>query len=219
MLPNVLMKSLSDLPDLILRQIFEYLLIVGHPLYLFRGNGDSVEVFAPDKPRQWLALLYTSWQMNEEASAVVYGCNTYNLLDATRDQSNLLRSFLNCIGPANANKLSRICTDFPVIEGVSGAYKLRSGDLQVMKLLQEKCKSIKVLETCIHSGNSKGLSETDQESSPYSREALTQFDIELKAIASLRKLIVTVYTGKPSPSASQIMRDFGWVVRPAHAYG
>jgi hypothetical protein len=60
-----------DLPIPIRNKIYENVLVVLHPLYLFQEPGSPVDAFAPDEPLQWLALLHTNRQISVEASAVL----------------------------------------------------------------------------------------------------------------------------------------------------
>jgi len=205
-----------SLPGKARDNIYKRVLIVAHPLYLFQDPGSRVETFAPERPFRWLALLYTNRQMKSEAGAVLYGMSNFTFLDTTRQQVGLLQAFLNCIGPVNASLLSHLCINFPVIEGQPGESKLREDSLQSLKLLQEKCINLTTLETHFYSNNSSGLTRMDQDNLQFIREALSQFDVQLKAIPSLDKIIVRVYGGTPTPSVMEFMQGFGWVVLPGN---
>jgi hypothetical protein len=52
---------------------------VPEPLYLFQDPGSPLEIFMPNKPRAWLALLYTSRRVSYEARSVLYGANRFSL--------------------------------------------------------------------------------------------------------------------------------------------
>jgi hypothetical protein len=96
-----------DLPVHIRNKNYQRVLIVLlHPLYLFQDPGSPVGAFAPDKPQQWLALLHTNRQISIEASAVLYRVNHFELVDITKRQIGVLRSFLDCVGSVNAASLS-----------------------------------------------------------------------------------------------------------------
>lgn len=201
------------LPSKARKDIYERVLTVAHPLYVFRDTGPRVETFAPDKPPQWRTLLFVNRKMNSEASAVLYGTNSFTLLDTTRREIGLLQAFLDCIGPVNANLLSHLCINFPDIEGQPGQPRcLREGSLQDLKLLQEKCTNMTTLETHVYSNNSAVFTRTDQDDLQFIREALLQFDVQLRAIPSLKKIIIRVYGGTPTPSVMAFMQGFGWVV-------
>lgn len=208
--PSTVMNFLN-LPSKARNEIYKRMLVVAHPLYLFQDMDSRVEIFAPDRPRRWLTLLHTNRQVSREASAVLYGMNNFTLLDETR----LLQNFLNSIGAVNASSLSHLSISFPVIDGRPGIFSLREDSLQSLKLLQERCTNLKTLETFISSKNSSGLTKVDQESSQFTREALSQFDRQLKAIPSLEKVVVRVFNGVPT-SVMESMTDFGWIVLPAN---
>ena len=115
------------LPRDIRNRIYKIVLIVAHPVYLFQDAGSRVETFAPDRPFQWLSLLYTNRQIHSEATPVLYGVNEFSLVDTTPQQFGLLKSFLDCIGSVNAGLLSHLCINFPVVEsrdGLPGKAKL-----------------------------------------------------------------------------------------------
>ncbi|KAI9652857.1 MAG: hypothetical protein M1831_006382 [Alyxoria varia] len=187
---------------------------MAHPVYLFQDPGSPVETFAPERPPRWLALIHTNRQMNREASAVLYGVNNFTLVDTTQQQVGLLQAFLDCIGPVNASLLSQMCINFPVMEFQMEECKLREDDLQSLKLLQEKCTNLSILETYIHNNNSKGLTRMHEGNLQPILEALSQFDVQLKAIPSLEKVIVRVHDGAPIPSVMRSMQGLGWIVLP-----
>lgn len=110
--------NLLGLPTRVLKRIYRRVLWVPHPLYLFQEPGSRVESFAPDRPKQWLALPYANRQICREAATVLYETNRFHLVDVTEQQVSLLRSFLGCIGPVNAASLSYLCINFPVIESI-----------------------------------------------------------------------------------------------------
>lgn len=209
-------SSFFNLPRKARGSIYKRVLMVAHPIYLFQDTGSRVETFAPDRPPRWLALLFTNRQANSEASAILYGMNNFSLLDTTRQQVGLLQAFITCIGPVNASFLSHLCINFPVVEGQPGKPRLKEDGIQSLKLLQEKCTSLTTLETHIYSNNSGGLTGKDQDSSQFIREALLQFDVQLRAIPSLDKIVIRVYGGTPTPSAMEFMQGFGWVVLPGN---
>lgn len=207
--------GLSSLPREVRKRIYRQVLTLAQPLLLFQDGGSRVEAFVPGKPRQWLALLHANQQINKDASAVLYSSNRFILVDTTRKQVDLLQSFLDGIGPANAGSLSHLCINFPVIEGVEdqpGKFKLRDDSLWSFKLLQAKCTNLTILETFIHNQNSSDLTKTDQDDPGFVREALSQIGAQLNAIRSLSKLIVRVYGGTLSPSVMASMQVLNWVV-------
>ncbi|KAK3938230.1 hypothetical protein QBC46DRAFT_318122 [Diplogelasinospora grovesii] len=207
--------SFVGLPKGIRQDIYKRVLVVAHPIYLFQDGGSRVETFAPDRPTRWLALLYVNQQVRGEARAVLYGMNRFNLVDTRQQEVGLLRSFLNCIGFVNADLLSHLSISFPVAERMEdqpGEVKIREDGLQSLRLLQEKCTNLTTLEMFIHSKNSSFLTKTDEDSSHLAQEALPRIDAQLKAIPSLKKIIVRVYIGALPPLVTDLMQGLGWVV-------
>ncbi|TVY67448.1 hypothetical protein LSUE1_G007443 [Lachnellula suecica] len=204
------------LPDKIRINIYKRVLVVAHPLYLFQDRGSqTVESFAPERPPRWLALLYTNRQVHDEASIVLYGSNHFTFMDTANRQGGLLQSFFNCIGSSNAGLLSHLCINFPLAEngkGQSGTVMLGEDDLYSLRLLKEYCAGLTTLETLIYSRNSARLINAGDNDSEFIREALSQIDTQLKAISSLKKVIVRYYDGTPTPLVVELMQGLGWVI-------
>jgi len=202
-----------DLPSLVREKIYEKVLVVLHPVYLFQEPGSSVDAFAPDKPPRWLALLHTNRQISVEAGAVLYRVNHFELVDITRPQIGVLRSFLDCIGSVNAASLSYLCISFPLVESIDeepGKLRLKEDSLQCLKVLQEKCTNLSTLETVVHFRNSGFFTRKEQ----FLREAFTQIDGHLKTIHSLQRIIVRIDTqsGVPTSAVKDMMQQLGWLV-------
>ncbi|WPH01821.1 Hypothetical protein R9X50_00467500 [Acrodontium crateriforme] len=198
-------------------KIFESVLIVPHQLYIFRDPGCPIELFAPDKPRGWPALIHTNRQINREAAAVLYGMNNFNFLDTSRGQPDLLEAFLSCIGPANASLISRVCINFPVIEGGPGTFELRDDSVKSLRLLREHCPHVQTIETHVQRKNSNGMIDSSRDEVASVKEALLRFDDELKfGLPFLSTIIVRFYTGYPTPDVLREMEVFGWKILRAN---
>ncbi|KAF2702782.1 hypothetical protein K504DRAFT_463972 [Pleomassaria siparia CBS 279.74] len=207
--------SFLHLPRPVRDDIYKRLLVLRHPIYIFQEPNSPVESFAPDRSLQWLALLHTNRQIYTESSAALYGMNQFHLEDITPLQANLLRSFLDCIGPMNAALLSHLCVNFPVAERINGQaqkVELRTDSLQSVRLYQDKCTKLSTLETVVHYKNSSLFREPDA----FLRDALSLIDERLRAIPSLHKIIVRFvdFNGIPTASAKEFMRELGWIVVP-----
>lgn len=218
------------LPRNIRDKIYQRVLAIPHPLYLFTdGTSQKVELFAPDKPAQWLALLHTNQQLHAEAAATLYGLHQFVLVDTTRNQADLLQSFLDLVGSVNAGYLSHICINFPVVATASEdvvcdrtepedvTSVLQEEDLRGLKLIQERCRGLTTLETYVHSENSRDLVAAAGRGggvSPHTRVALAEVDAQLKAIPLLKKVIIRLYNGPLAPEVAELIRSFGWVVLP-----
>lgn len=204
-----------DLPKWVRQNVYKRVLVVGHSVHLFQDFGPRVETFAPDRPKRWLALLYTNRQVYGEAKAVLYGKNNVYLMDRPQQQDVLLRSFLNGLGSLNADFLSRLSISFPVAERTqdqSDTVKIREDSLQNLSLLQEKCTKLTTLEMNISTENSSFLTEAAEDKSHFVREALLQIDAQLKAVSSVKKVVVRLYIHNLSPLIVDSMQGLGWVV-------
>jgi hypothetical protein len=208
-------KGFFSLPAKVRKRIFESVLIVTHPIFLFQGYGTQVEAFAPEKPRKWLAPLQTSRQMHEEASAVLYGSNRFNLVDTTEKQPDLLHSFLACIGPSNSGALTHLCIKFPSVEKSQDRaqrFELTKESLSSLSLLQQECTSLKTLEVFLHNQEATGLTHLIEEGQTLAHEALSTINAQLKEISSLVNIIVRVYDHNLNPSLKPSMTSLGWTV-------
>jgi hypothetical protein len=67
----------------------------------------------------------------------------------------------------------------------------------------------------MYSQNSRRLINASHDDSQFIREALSQINAQLKAISTLREIIVKFNDGHPTPSVMELMQDSGWVVLPA----
>jgi len=218
--------GLLGVPRNIRDKIYQPLLVIPHPLYLF-SDGASLKVglFAPDRPSQWLALLHVNRQLRNEAVKTLYGSHQFVLVDTTRIQTNLLQSFLDLIGPINAGYLRHVCINFPVVVTDSQqemkTLHVAEIDLLGLRLIREKCPGLTTLEMYVHSENSRGLATTattmtaaQSEVSQNTMAALAQVDAELKTIPSLEKVTIRLFSGPLALEVAQLVESFGWHVLP-----
>lgn len=144
----------------------------------------------------------------------MYSSNRFTLVDATQ-QDDLLQSFLNSIGSANASSLSYLTMGFPVVERVneeSGRARLGEESLRSLALLQKRCSGLTTLQAMIQSQNSSGLSTENQESLSFIEDAFLQIDTRVRAIPSLGSFFVRVYGPTLSSPVVEVMQELGWVV-------
>ncbi|KAE8405644.1 hypothetical protein BDV37DRAFT_281781 [Aspergillus pseudonomiae] len=202
-----------SLPIDLRNNIYRQVLAVPHPIFLFQDPRCPIESFAPEKPSQWLVLLYTNHQVSKEAKAL-YNTNEFVLEESTKRQGSLVKSFLNCIGPVNAGFLSYLRMDFPAterVDGQLGEIKIRKDGLQTLRLLQEQCTNLKTLETLVY-GPNYGLL-TDQEIDiRLLRDALQDINTQLRAIEPLDRIIVRVCSGSATPPTIEFMEELGWII-------
>ena len=203
------------LPRKIRDEVYRSLFGLSHPIFLFQDVGSEiVESFAPERPFQWLALLYTNRLLYDEARTVLYSFNTFYLEDTTRHQNNLLQSFLDRIGSDNAGLLSHLCIDFPIVEsaGQSARLELSKDDLHNLDLVQERCTKLKILELLLHGRNYRGLIKASQDDPHFIQEALLRIDTQLKTISPLNKIIIRCCDRGSSPWVTESMRGLDWVI-------
>jgi hypothetical protein len=113
----------------------------------------------------------------------------------------------------NAASLSHLCINFPVAESVDdqpGRIRLRDDSLQSLKLLQDRRTSLSTLETLVHFKNSSFFTRTDE----FLQEALSQIDAQLKAIPSLKRIIIRVEVNDRvlTSSAKDLIQKFRWLI-------
>ncbi|PIA99513.1 hypothetical protein CB0940_02604 [Cercospora beticola] len=205
--PNVL-----KLPRKIRDRIFEMVLRVPHPIYLFQEMEELVEAFAPEKPIQWLAMLYTSKQLGTEASAVLYGRNKFSLLETTPKEKILLKTFLHGIGLVNASSISHMCISFPSLDSQADYSQFREDSAEILALLREKCTRLKALELLMHSKNCGGWTSTTENTIDNIGGALPYIDRQLNTINGRIQISVRVYSGTLHPLVSATMQDLGWLI-------
>ena len=228
--------SFFTLPIETRSDIYVRVLDVPRPLYFFQDPGCPIQAFAPGKPYRWLALLYVNRQISAKASAILYSRNHFVLQEvekppasATRRLS-LLESFLGCIGPVNAGLISHLCINFPATERLEGGkegegeqsdsgdhkIRLREESVHTLHLLQKQCTGLRTLETLLygsqHSHSSALVQEDQLAKNKFVREALWDINARFRAISSLNRIIVRVYSGSPAPAVREFLQGLGWVV-------
>ncbi|KAK3376806.1 hypothetical protein B0T24DRAFT_619748 [Lasiosphaeria ovina] len=224
---------LPRLPRNVRDNIYRRVLVVPHPLYLYtQGTSDKVELFAPDRPARWLALLYTSRAIHDQAVETLYGSHQFVLVDTARSsQAALLQSFLRLIRPANVACLRHICINFPAAVVVdvtderrttgdrTGPSMLCEDELRGLRLIRDKCRGLTTVEMYLHNENSRGVvvaaAGQEGEMSRHVEQVLAEVDAEFRAIGSWKKkVIVRLYKGPLTPEVAELMQSFGWVVLP-----
>ncbi|KAK8141519.1 hypothetical protein G3M48_010377 [Beauveria asiatica] len=207
--------GLFGLPKEIRFTIYGLILTAPDPVYIFQDKGSPVESFSPRKPRRWLSLLCTSQQVRDEAAAVVFGTNCFNLVDTTRNEANILHSFLCSIGSENAAKLKHLCISFPIASTVQHKNEptkvnLCEHSLRILNLLRERCTTLNKLELYVHNKTFQSIISTDDRSLIH--EALRQVNEQIKSIPSRIMPTVRLYHGI-AEETTETMQEFGWEVR------
>lgn len=205
-----------ELPLEIRNDIYKRVLAVPETLHIFQDTDCPLESFPPRKPYAWLSLLYTNHRISDESKIVLYRSNRFALeeLETRRPQGSLLKSFLECIGPANSGSLSHLCVNFPAVEeldGQSRELRIREDSLQALHLLRDGCTGLNTLETLVYRKTCGSFMKEDQGGINF-REVLSEINVLLSGIGSLNRIIVRVCSGSLAPSAREFMRSLGWVV-------
>jgi hypothetical protein len=203
-----------SLPIEIRNDIYKRILVLPHPIHLFQDPGCAVQSFLPEKPYEWLALLYTNRQISEEARAVLYGSNKFSFeeVESWKPQGSLLNSFLSCIGSVGAGSLSSLSMNFPAteqIEGRSGEIEIRDDSLQSLRLLQNKCIKLNTLEILIFSKKTSRLITEDQ---TFARGVFLEINAQLRRINSLNNIILRACSDSPAPSVTEFLHGLGWII-------
>ena len=203
-----------SLPQDLRRHIYKNVLVVQHPLFLFKERESQLEAFAPEKPRKWLALFYTNRQIYSEARAVLYESNRFTFVDTTPHQLSLIQSFIGSIGSINTNHLSHLCINFPVVERMLNTDEvvLREDSQTSLTLLRENCVNLKTLEAQVHGENFDNLIQPKHCDAQLLQKGLRQINTQVRAIRSLEIFIVRIYSGVPSSATIESMQEFGWIV-------
>lgn len=208
-------SNILRLPREVRDNIYRMVFYVAHPLYLFQDTDSQIEVFGPERPPQWLALLHVNRQIHAEAAESLFGTVHFVLLDEKRAQGCLLKAFLTRIGPANSASLSHLSMDFPNLEGTMEELKMRDDSLQRFQSLQESCTNLTTLEISFSARHSRDLNRLAGESLPLIKEALSQINSQLQVVPSLQNIVVRVTAPNPAVSIMDCMRSLGWNVVPA----
>ncbi|KAF2228002.1 hypothetical protein BDZ85DRAFT_10796 [Elsinoe ampelina] len=204
--------SLLSLPLHVREAILTYVLAVAQPLYLFRDHPSRIEVFAPAKPRQWTALLYTNRQLSRESSAVLYASNAFALLDQAEEQTSLLRLFLDRIGPTNSAALNWLCLDFPLFQRQAGKFEIHHDSLQRVELIRQHCDGLTTLEFGLNAVSKRNLEDTLTSGSENAHDVLAELDNAVRTISSLGTIVARVHGGALHPDIARAAQKLGWVV-------
>ncbi|KAL6913367.1 hypothetical protein FSHL1_011051 [Fusarium sambucinum] len=210
---------LSNMSPEALKDAYNKMLVASDPIFVFQESASRpIEFFVPGKPTQWPTLpLAKCREFNEpETNAVFYGSNHFHFVDTTmRRETSILEAFLVSPTPTHARLLSHISLSFPALEAVQGRPEvlgLQQDGMRSLKLLRDYCTNLKTLEFYVHQSNAFGLVEETPSNLQPLHEALLQVDVQLKAISSLKKIVIRCYHDRPTPGVMQLMQGFGWIV-------
>lgn len=81
-----------------------------------------------------------------------------------------------------------------------------------MKLLQDYCVNLNILELYVYNGNALGLVGEVPSHSQFLHKALSQVDAQLKGFSSLKKIVIRYHYDRPTLEVMQLMQRLGWIV-------
>ncbi|CAM1503387.1 Fc.00g081630.m01.CDS01 [Cosmosporella sp. VM-42] len=201
------------------KDAYNKILVALGPVFVFQESASRpIEFFVPGKPTQWPALaLEKCREYNEqETNAVFYGSNHFHLVDTTtRRETSILQAFLVSLTSTHARLLSHISLSFPALEAVQGQPQtlgVQQDGMRSLKLLQDYCNNLQILELYVHKGNAFGLVEDTPINLQSLTEALSQVDAQLKVVSSLKRIVIRYYHDRPTPGVMHLMQGLGWIV-------
>ncbi|KPA38772.1 hypothetical protein FLAG1_08396 [Fusarium langsethiae] len=210
---------LSNMSPEARKDAYNKMLVALGPVFVFQESASRpIELFVPGKPTQWPALPLAKCRefSEQETNAVFYGSNHFHFVDTTmRRETSILEAFLISLTPTHARLLSHISLSFPALEAVQGrpeALGLQQDGMRSLKLLQDYCTNLKTLEFYVHQGNAFGLVEEASSNLQSLHEALLQVDAQLKAVSSLKRIVIRYYHDRLTPGVMQLMQGLGWTV-------
>jgi len=211
---------LSNMSPEARKDAYNKMLVASSPIFVFQESASRpIEFFVPGKPTQWPALpLAKCLEYNEqETNAVFYGSNHFNLVDTTTQrETSILQAFLVSPTPTHARLISHMSLSFPGLEAVQGrpeALGLTQDGIHTLKLLQDYCVNLTTLELYVHKSNAFGLVGEAPGDSQSPHEALSQVDVRLKVVPSLKRILIRYYYDRPTPEVVQSMQGLGWIVQ------
>lgn len=144
--------SFNTLPQELRGKIYAKLLTLLYAFSISKSlySGGLLRCEPMPKRTRWLALLLTSNKMTQETLKMFYPRRCFDLrLDPT-EQFDILRSFLERIGPVSIASISHLRINFPV-EDRSGEKRTGLDSLQSLQLLCEKYIGLSELENVSYS--------------------------------------------------------------------
>jgi hypothetical protein len=199
------MFNLFHLPREMRLDIYKAALNISTPeTFLIFQDGKRIESFRPARPKLRLDLLRANTTLCDEACAVLYGLNRFNLVDAPGRQLRLVQSFLDRIGARNTRSLTWLCISFPCTKGRPGEDGLLS-----LELVGKRCNRLTTLEMFAYGDAAGTLMDEEPQCAD---AALFRINDALKRISSLRTILVRVYSEALEPATVASMEEFGWVV-------
>ncbi|KAM0266684.1 hypothetical protein ACHAPA_006744 [Fusarium lateritium] len=111
--------------------------------------------------------------------------------------------------------LSHMSLSFPTFEAVQGqpgTLQLQQDRIYSFKLLRDCYTNLDTLEFYVHKGNAFGLIQEAPGNIKSLHEALSQVNAQLKAITSLKRIMIRFYYDRPASEATKLIQGLGWEV-------
>jgi hypothetical protein len=209
--------------------IYKYFPSIDRGAWVVKHQGGTLDThlrcyYTYKKSPNFLALVYTSWQIYTEAKAVFLSENTFQICEesATIPQDLTLGAFTDRIGENNARLLRRIDMHFPLAEKTpAGKLEFRADSLKTLHLLQSRCTGLTNLRF-YNRWESETFFDIYHEDPASTLAILSEVNRIIRGIASLKT--VTVYTKtsfkdphlKQDPQLKEFIRNLGWIFNPLH---
>ncbi|KAI0182705.1 hypothetical protein EV127DRAFT_322320, partial [Xylaria flabelliformis] len=206
------------LPKEIRLQIYSELLVLPEPIvFLVNYGPPSPSLSRSNRDGLCPALLRVNKQVHSEASSLLYSNNRFRFPDVFTSVSSTTKSahmapFLRQIG-SQASLIRYICITIPAFPTFYDSQQDRAmfhqAQIKNLELLRDTCTSITTLELSAPSD----CADYVFDDSPIAAETLGLLDTRLKAIPSLRKVVVNfqIYSDEDlSDDWMKKISDRGW---------
>ena len=192
-----------SLPGELRNDIFQQLLVNSKPI----GTMSHVAIKRLLNP----ALLRANRAVQWEASSLLYGENCFDLASCNAQR---LGSFLDRIGRINASRIRHVNIPFPDMPDLyKGTVALEAGCARLLARIRSDCTGLSTLKMPLYSGGNDMLFLLNSCDAPQTvDEALILVDTHLRAITSLREIIVEAYEHLPNAAIRKKMESYGWRV-------
>jgi hypothetical protein len=155
-------------------------------------------------------LFCVSKIVHREASLLFYSQNRF---DFTGRDPEKLASFLQQIGPRNANSIQHIVIDFPEFLYLDpGDVTMEEKSLSILGSIMSSCAGLITLRTSLYSTSNMELRLDNLDHYSLATEALDLVDTHFRAMPSLPEIILEVYEDGPSDCLRKRMESHGWIL-------
>ena len=200
--------SFLTLPRELRDKIYELCLLREEPVDPWNYS-DSLEELS-------LGLIVANRAINSEAGPVLYG----NHFDFTTEDPAKVPAFLERIGRNNAAYVRHVIIQFPYLQNLRpGSVSIMENDSLILASIQESCTGLRTLTMSRHSVYNVELKLDVLDDPDIVAKALAWLNTRLKAILSLREIIVETYEDGLSDYAKRQVENYGWTVNSIENIG